>query len=84
MNKQSKEMIEVVSQLAWQVKSSEDEGHNGAFFTGVSRFVRGLPLDSNEAYQRDGYNAAREALTIIIKRRSESKARYQQTTLKFD
>lgn len=84
MNKQTKEMIEVVSQLAWQVKESEDAGHNGAFYTGVSRFVRGLPLDGTSPYQRDGYNAAREALTVIIKRRSESKARYQQGTLKFD
>ena len=84
MNKQTKEMIEVISQLAWQVKDSEDEGHNGSFYTGVSRFVRGVPLDGNDRYQRDGYEAAREALTTIIKRRSESKARYQQQTLKFD
>lgn len=83
MNKHTKEMLEVVSQLSWQVKESEDEGHNGAFFTGISRFVRGLPLDGKCPYQRDGYEAAREALTVIIKRRAQSLARYQQGTLKF-
>jgi hypothetical protein len=84
MDKRSKEMIETISQLAWQVKVSEDEGHYGSFYAGVSRFIRGVPLDGSCPYQRDGYDAAREALTTIIKRREQSKGRYQQRTLNFD
>lgn len=75
---------EFLKQFGWQISQDTKEvGFDGTFQSGFRAFSDGLQPSSNDPAFQAGYNAAREAFRLILKRREEAYGRYRQLTIPF-